>query len=125
MPGLTRRPHWRWRSLWRGEAPLRAVALPCALALVVAGCGDGGGSPIPVAPSVEVLVVVTATPGTPAARSPTPAVGRRYVVRDGDTLSAIAARFGVDEAALQRANGIDDPNNLFAGQSLVIPAPEP
>ena len=86
---------------------------------------EGGGSPTPTAVPAEVLVVVTATPGTPVVRSATAAAGRRYVVREGDTLSGIAARYGVDESALQRANGIDDPNSLFAGQELVIPAPEP
>ncbi len=127
MPGRTRRPRSRWGSPSGAEGASRPAAwLASAVALaLVAGCGDGGGSPTPAAPPAEVLVVVTATPGTPEVRPPTPAAGRRYVVREGDTLSAIAARFGVEEAALQRANGIDDPNSLFAGQELVIPAPEP
>ncbi len=103
----------------------RAAPLACVLALLVSGCGGRGRSPTPTTAPAEVLVVVTATPGTPVVRSPTPAAGLRYVVREGDSLSAIAARYGVDEAALQRANRIDDPNNLFAGQELVIPAPEP
>ena len=105
--------------------PPPGAPLACAVALLVAGCGGGGGAPTPTAVPAEVLVVVTPTPGTPVVRAPAPVAGRRYVVREGDTLSAIADRHGVDEAALQRANGIDDPNSLFAGQELVIPAPEP
>ena len=44
-----------------------------------------------------------------------------YVVRPGDTLSAIAAKLGVSVTALARANGITDPNRVYAGQSLSVP----
>lgn len=44
-----------------------------------------------------------------------------YTVRVGDTLSAIAARFGVSLSALVRANGIADPNRIYVGQRLTIP----
>ena len=124
MPGRTRRRRWLWGSRSFAEGMPRSFSLACLVALLVAGCG-GGGSPTPTPARPEVLVVVTATPGTPVPRSPTPVEGRRYVVREGDSLSAIATRYGVDEAALQRANGITDPDSLFAGQELVIPAPEP
>jgi LysM repeat protein len=53
-----------------------------------------------------------------------------YVVRPGDTLNSIAARFGVSPSALARANGISNPNKIYVGQRLVIsgsaaPAPQP
>jgi soluble lytic murein transglycosylase-like protein len=44
-----------------------------------------------------------------------------YTVRPGDTLSGIAARFGVSAGALARANAIPDPNRLFAGRTLTVP----
>lgn len=44
-----------------------------------------------------------------------------YVVRPGDTLSAIAGRHGVSVRELARANGITDPNRVFAGQRLTVP----
>jgi LysM repeat protein len=43
-------------------------------------------------------------------------------VRQGDTLSGISAQFGVTEDELMAANGMTDPNRLFAGQELRIPA---
>lgn len=46
-----------------------------------------------------------------------------YVVQPGDTLSAIAARFGTSVRELARLNGIEDPDLIFAGASLVIPSP--
>ncbi|MDR0693124.1 MAG: LysM peptidoglycan-binding domain-containing protein [Puniceicoccales bacterium] len=45
----------------------------------------------------------------------------RYTVKPGDNLTLIAKHFGVKQAALQEANGIDNPNKLRAGQKLIIP----
>ena len=45
-----------------------------------------------------------------------------HVVRPGETLSAIAAQYGLTEAALAQANGIANPSLIYAGQQLVIPA---
>jgi LysM repeat protein len=42
-------------------------------------------------------------------------------VQPGDNLTGIAARFGVNADRLAQANGITDPNMLFAGQVLLIP----
>ena len=42
-------------------------------------------------------------------------------MRAGDTLSAIGARFGVGYMDIARANGIANPNLIFAGQQLTIP----
>ena len=47
--------------------------------------------------------------------------GSAYTVRSGDTLSGIAHRLGVTTAELARANGIDDPNRIRAGQVLAVP----
>lgn len=44
-----------------------------------------------------------------------------YVVAPGDTLGAIATRFGVSLDTLVAANGIADPNRLAVGQQLLIP----
>lgn len=50
-----------------------------------------------------------------------PRAARTYVVVSGDTLSRIGRRFGVSVAALVRANGIEDPARIRAGQRLTIP----
>ena len=44
-----------------------------------------------------------------------------YVVRRGETLSGIAARWGVSVWALRDVNGIGNPNRIYAGQWLCIP----
>jgi LysM repeat protein len=52
---------------------------------------------------------------------PAPASGGTYTVAPGDTLFAIARRFGVTVADLVQANELADPNQLAVGQVLVIP----
>ncbi len=44
-----------------------------------------------------------------------------YIVQSGDTLSAIAVRFGVTVRELQEANSLENVNLIFTGQQLVIP----
>lgn len=49
--------------------------------------------------------------------------GAIYVVRSGDTLSAIALRFNVTVASLVAANALANPNVIRPGQRLTIPKP--
>jgi LysM repeat protein len=77
-------------------------------------------SPIPTptaSPTPSPTPQATPTP-TPA---PTPVPQRTYVVAEGDTLAAIAERFGTSVGALQSANDIEDPDEIVIGQVLVIP----
>ena len=53
---------------------------------------------------------------------PAHAQNQVHVVRRGETLSSIAARYGTTTQAIVRANGLPNPNYIYAGQRLVIPA---
>ncbi len=44
-----------------------------------------------------------------------------YVISKGDTLSGIAAMFGVTSQEIIEANGLSDPNKIRVGQKLYIP----
>ncbi len=44
-----------------------------------------------------------------------------YIVQPGDTISSISIEFGVIESELIQANNLTDPNQIKAGDSLVIP----
>ena len=46
-----------------------------------------------------------------------------YIVRAGDSLYAIARRFGTTVEELTRLNQIADPSRLVIGQSLLVPGP--
>jgi LysM repeat protein len=59
--------------------------------------------------------------GATAAAAPTVVAATSYVVRPGDTLSAIAARHGTTVSALAAANRISDPDRIRIGQLLRIP----
>lgn len=56
------------------------------------------------------------------ARPRTIAVARRYVVRPGESLSAIAQRFRTTVATLARLNHLDPARPLLIGTKLVLPA---
>ena len=78
-------------------------------------------TPSPTAVATVRASVSVATP-SPRAPSPTPrSTPRTYVVQKGDSLSSIAARFGVTVQALMAANGLANPNLVNVGQVLVIP----
>ena len=59
---------------------------------------------------------VATSAGSATASSPT------YVVQRGDTLSAIASRFGTTSGAIARANRITNPNVVVIGKRLTIPS---
>ena len=71
----------------------------------------------PSSPSAAATPLVTPEPTA----APTPTPPRVYVVAEGDTLSEIAASFGVTAAAIQAANGLSDPDQINVGQQLIIP----
>ena len=47
--------------------------------------------------------------------------GGRYIVKPGDTLYSIAWRTGTSVSAIMAANGIGNPNVIYAGQALTLP----
>ncbi|MBI3740017.1 MAG: LysM peptidoglycan-binding domain-containing protein [Chloroflexi bacterium] len=69
---------------------------------------------------VLALVILIAAPNRASAAGPSLAI-----VRWGDTLTAIAARYDTTSDALVRANALPNPNFIFAGQRLVVPASSP
>jgi LysM repeat protein len=58
----------------------------------------------------------TATPTIPPTATPV-----IYMVQAGDTLGAIAAKYGVTTQAIMDANGITDPRVVRVGTRLIIP----
>jgi murein DD-endopeptidase MepM/ murein hydrolase activator NlpD len=64
-------------------------------------------------------VGVAALAGSAAALPDTEAVS--HVVRTGENLNAIAARYGVSVDSIIAANGLNNPNLIYAGQVLTIP----
>ena len=82
---------------------LRAIILSGLLALSI-----GLGSPI----------------GTPQAAAQE-SKQTIYIVQPGDTLGSIAARYGFPTSDLAKVNGLINPNLIYVGQPIVIPAVTP
>ena len=63
-------------------------------------------------------------PASSPAEAPQQASGTSaYIVKRGDSLSTIAAQFGITYIELAQMNGIDDPDVLHVGQVLTVPTP--
>ena len=74
------------------------------------GCGASGGTG-------------GTMPGEPMPPMPgNPGSGAQctYVVKAGDTLGGIAAKYDVSIAELSKVNGIDNPNIIYVGQKLTV-----
>jgi LysM repeat protein len=82
-----------------------------------------GASPREEAPTPAPGGDVTAPPVSTQPTTPPSDAGAVYIVRGGDTLSAIAKRFNVTVAAIVTANSLENPNVIRPGQRLVIPPP--
>jgi lipoprotein-anchoring transpeptidase ErfK/SrfK len=72
------------------------------------------GAPVSAQPAAPQVAAAQ-----PAA--PQPAASVYYTVRPGDTLAAIAARYGTSIAAIAQANNLTNWNFVWYGQRLLIP----
>jgi LysM repeat protein len=76
-------------------------------------------------PNVIYAGQVLQLPGCSTAPPPTvepPIATTTYTVVVGDTLYSIAVRFNTTVAELSALNGITNPNLIYAGQVLIVPA---
>ncbi len=69
----------------------------------------------------QTLRLRPAPPSPPAASPPATVVARHHRVAAGETLTAIARRYGTTIAAIAAANGIANPSRIRAGSVLSIP----
>lgn len=104
------------------------AALLVACIWLLTGCGDddddASAESVPQAEVRGDTAVVDTTPVSSTTTSTTVA-GSTYVIQAGDTLGAIAARFGVSIDAIAAANGITDPDSIQVNQELTIPPATP
>jgi len=66
----------------------------------------------------RVIRPTDATPPPTLTPTPTPVI---YVVESGDTLGAIASRYGISVEAIVNRNGLEDATFIRTGQKLIIP----
>ncbi len=88
-----------------GEAPAPAVtALPAAQPTVAAPANESANS-LAAGPEPRATALISS-----------------HRVIAGDTLTRIAERYGVSVASLLRANDLPNPNLLYVGQTITLPA---
>jgi LysM repeat protein len=93
------------------------ISLGISLAITLTLGRQATTPPVPSPTAVSPLAQPTQT------LAPTPASPTTYVIKAGDSLSAIAFQFGLSMQELMAANNITDPDVLFVGQKLTIPVP--
>jgi LysM repeat protein len=111
-------PEWAVKhndSFWE-DACLSVGGTPANPPAAVAVAASGAA---PVAARGAAPVAVAAAARSAAA----PITGTSYVIKPGDSLSAISARTGVSVAALAAANNIANPSLIRAGATITIPKP--
>ncbi len=125
-----------------GQAGLALVMIAAAVALIFArGSQPNGATGQVASPSPSASATATATPTEAISPTPSPATSpsaspttrpsatprpspvarHTYRVKPGDTLGAIALRFGTTVKAISALNGIKDPSLIRPGQVLKIP----
>jgi LysM repeat protein len=60
-------------------------------------------------------------PSPPPTNAPPPMINNSYTIKTGDTVTSIAARFGVSIDAILNANGLSRSSIIYAGRTLKIP----
>lgn len=108
-------------SFFTKKAPSKtklADAAPASVPVVVASKAESKPEAKPET-KPESTVKSKATP-KPVAKAKPKSQTRRYLVKNGDSLSLIASRTGSSVSAIKRANGISG-TLIRAGQTLTIP----
>ena len=104
---------------------LLAVAVPlsgCEIVIGAVATPTPGGPP---SSTPQIRVELTPVP-SPTAAPPTNTAGpagepTTYKIKAGDNLSSIALQFGITVEDIVKANNIEDPNEIYEGQELIIP----
>lgn len=113
------------RELIFGALGLGILSLVVFLLVQEATRGPGPDEELTVTPTVTVTAtedpVTSPTPSVTPTPTPNP---QTYTVRAGDTLNGIAKQFNISLVDLAAKNSITDPNNIYAGQVIVLPKPD-
>jgi LysM repeat protein len=74
----------------------------------------------------QVLQIPSGDSGSGGQPPPVPTpMGINYIVKPGDTLFKIGLQFGISWTEIAEANGLVNPNQIYAGQTLKIPVDAP
>lgn len=129
LPGCTRdRPVANQEAAWT-QTPGAGAVQPAPNTSPLGGVTSGqAGAPAtqPAPGGGAAVVTPPVAPAPPAiATLPVPADTWSYVIKEGDTLTSIAERFGADVNTLVVLNNLKDAGDIRAGQVIKIPGKQP
>jgi LysM repeat protein len=102
-----------WQDIAAANEITNANRIYAGQQLIIPGASAPGTAAV--APPVAVASAETAP-------APAASTGQRtHVVQAGEHLASIASAYGVSWPAIAAMNNISDPNQIYAGQTLVIP----
>ena len=104
-----------------GAAPGQAGAGLGQVGASPGQAGKPGGLLAPSSPQPKDPQGTSQTPSPSGGASTGPAPGRTYTVQPGDSIWAIARRFGTTVEAIVKSNGIRNPELIYPGEVLKIP----
>ena len=101
------------------RSPEKVAALGVALLLagVAVGCGTTDSASQERLPPIRTTLATTSTTSTTI-----PEGQRFYTIKRGDTLALIAASFEVTVISIVDLNGLANPDDIQAGQTIEIPS---
>jgi LysM repeat protein len=114
-----------WIGAVVAAAVLAAGVVSLGRPVVVADAAPPAQEEPPGAAAVEEALPEPTAPPEAAGEggAPAPPATGTYTVGPGDTLSTIAAAFGISVEELLALNALTDPDRLMLGQELVVPQP--
>ncbi len=74
-----------------------------------------------ITPTPTETLTPSVTPTFAPTETPTPAGPTTYIVEVGDNLTSIAEKFGVEVLLIMSANNLASADQIFVGQTLIIP----
>jgi LysM repeat protein len=101
----------------RGAAIRRALGSALTALVLLAACGGDNTSTTPTTP------LPTVPPDAGDIAETTTTIPSVYIVKAGESLTAIAKMFGITVKDLVAFNELADPNHIEEGQRLKIPPP--
>jgi LysM repeat protein len=101
----------------KSSEQLAALGVALLVAVVAVGCGTTDSASQERLPPIRTTLATTSTTSTTI-----PEGQRFYTIKRGDTLAAIAASFEVTVISIVDINGLDNPDDIQAGQTIEIPS---
>jgi len=115
---IAKKNHLKVSELAKANSLRSGSPLHIGQKLIIPAKADSGPA-APAAPAASSTAAPAAAPAAGSAKAPGESV--KYTVKSGETLGAIARKYGVRVGDIAAANTITDPQKIHAGQELIIP----